>query len=452
MKYSVQQRMRNRAIWLKVHLYLALGAGFFFALLGLTGSLSVYREELDALLNPQLVIENPQGTRQSLDKVMAAVRQAHPERYGSWTLEMPRSPHGMITVWYEKPRETFFELYAPLMVSVNPYTAEVVASRFWGQTVTTWLLDLHTQLHLGRFGWNAVGALGLLLMISVGTGLYLWWPDKGKLLSAFRIRLHAGMIKLLFDLHRLTGLLIAPALLLLAFTGLQLSYPTVLEKLVGSSGMSHGETGPTIISTATPNNHPTSLEAAEFVARGPFPRAELRRVTTPAGDTGIYRINLRQNSEINQRHPFTTVWVDRWSGQIREVRNPSKFSNGEIFTTWIWPLHTGEALGATGRFFWFLAGQGLFFLYVSGLMRWLHRRGKVQDREVNLAGLKVLLYRLKVELARFGLALFTYAVWLTEQLIRYAPGVIDNCVTLARRLYQAGLNRINRQKRIGKNG
>ena len=257
------QRLLNRAAWVKIHLYLALFAGFFFALMGLTGSVSVYREELDLLLNPQLFIEQPAGKRQSLDKIMAAVRAEHPNRYGSWTLEMPSSPHGMITVWYDKPRETYFELYAPLMVSVNPYTAEVVASRFWGQTVTTWLLDLHTQLLLGGFGWNIVGILGLMLMVSIMTGLYLWWPGLRGIMAAFasnvpvlpapapagapsvpdrlaahptslavRLRMKAGMIQLAFDLHRLTGLLTAAVLLLLAFTGFQLSYPALLERLI----------------------------------------------------------------------------------------------------------------------------------------------------------------------------------------------------------------------------
>ncbi len=47
----------TRAVWLKVHLYLALSLGLLFALMGLTGSLGVYREELDELFNPELVIE-----------------------------------------------------------------------------------------------------------------------------------------------------------------------------------------------------------------------------------------------------------------------------------------------------------------------------------------------------------------------------------------------------------
>ncbi len=454
------RRLLSRATWIKIHLYLALIAGFFFALMGLTGSISIYREELDQLLNPQLVIEQPSGKRQSLDKILSAVRAAHPNRYGSWTMEMPRSPHSMVTVWYEKPRETFFELYAPLMVSVNPYTAEVVASRFWGQTVATWLLDLHTQLRLNRFGWNAVGISGLLLMVSIGTGMYLWWPGLRGIRAAFaisvpaayqaslmlRISHHVGMMQLAFDLHRLIGLLSATILLLLAFTGFHLSYPAILESLVGTSGMEHGGTGRNIISSAIPNKHPVALEAAEFIARGPFPKAELRRITTPAGDSGIYRINLRQSHEINLRHPYTTVWVDRWSGHIKEVRDPSGFNRGEVFTTWIWPLHTGEAFGATGRLLWFLAGISLFVLYVSGLLRWLHRRGKIKDRELNFAALRPLFYRVQQMLYRIGLMLFRLLVWLLQRAKTYAPYVIKRCAALLQWLRL----RLTQQKRLGK--
>lgn len=201
------QRLLTRATWLKIHLYLALSAGFLFALMGLSGSISIYREALDELLNPQLIIEAPQGNYQSLDRIMAAVRTAHPNRYGSWTLEMPRSPQGMITAWYDKPTETFFELYSPLMVSVNPYTADVVMSRFWGQTATTWLLDLHTQLRLDGFGWNAIGVSGILLITSCATGLYLWWPGIGEISQALQVRHKAGMMKTSLGYASLIGII-----------------------------------------------------------------------------------------------------------------------------------------------------------------------------------------------------------------------------------------------------
>lgn len=440
----------TRSSWLTAHLYLALSVGFLFALIGLSGSLSIYRAELDTLLNPQLTLSAPPSQPLPLDRIIAAVRNAHPQRYGAWTLEMPDSPEGMITAWYEKPTETFFELYAPLMVSVNPYTGEVVSSRFWGQTAMTWLMDLHTQLRLDRLGWQTVGVLGIGLIISCVTGLYLWWPGLSGLKYAFSLRHTAGMMRLALDVHRLLGLLSLPALLVLASTGFLLSYPAVLEAVAGSSGMEHGQTGRTIASTAIPNNHPTGLAAAVSVAHAPFPRAQLRRVTTPVGDNGIYRINFKQASEINQRHPYTTVWVDRWSGQIKQVRDPKQFSKGETFATWIWPLHTGEALGAAGRFAWFLAGQSVFVLYISGLLRWLCRKRLVSDREVNFSGLKVSLLRTREQLYRTAMSMFKLMVLFWQLALTYKPHLITGCKLGQQWLRVMYLRAIHwRQKKLG---
>lgn len=49
-------RRSFRKLWLNIHLYMALTVGFFFALLGVTGSFNVFYLELDALLNPAVHI------------------------------------------------------------------------------------------------------------------------------------------------------------------------------------------------------------------------------------------------------------------------------------------------------------------------------------------------------------------------------------------------------------
>jgi uncharacterized iron-regulated membrane protein len=388
----------------KFHLYVALTLGLFFVVMGLTGSIAVYGDAVDELLNPRLVIEQPQDKYQSLDRIMAAVRAAHPNRQGPWILEMPRSPESMLTAWYERPGLSQSLRNSPLMVSVNPYTAEVVASRFWGETAVTWLLDLHTQLQAGRLGLNAVGWLGLALLLSALAGLFLWWPGPGELRRAFAVRHDAGAHRLALDTHRLVGLLSAGVLVIVAFTGFNLVYPKPSAWLVGASGMGHGDDGPNVRGSAIPNDRPVGLDEAVLLARGPFPHAEVRRVTTPDGADGTYRISLRQRSEVNQRHPMTTVWVDRYSGQIREVRNPARFSAGEMALTWLWPLHTGEAFGGWGRFLWFLAGLCPALLYVTGLLRWLVARGWVRDCHVNLAPLGRGYNRLAHLMAQWGRA------------------------------------------------
>ncbi len=416
------KRLFLRATWLKIHLYLALSAGLFFALMGITGSLSVYREELDTLFNPHLLSAAPQGKKaQSLDTIIAAVKKAHPNRHGSWTLEMPRTPQGMITAWYDKPQETFFEFHAPLMVSIAPYTAEVVDSRFWGKTLMTWIMAMHTQLQWDDLGWNAVGIVGILLLFSVGSGLYLWWPGLSGLLGAFKIRANADWMTLVFDVHRLIGLFSSCRVLRLAFTCLNFMYPQLLETLTGSSGMAHGETGRIIVSTADPTNHPTTLAGAVFIARSAFPQAELRRISTPVGDTGVYRINFRQAGELNQRHPSTTVWVDHWSGQIKAVQDPAEFSTGETLSTWIWPLHTGEAFGATGRLLWFLTGLSLFALTVTGTLLWLFRTGRLPNKVVNIAALHRQMDHFKKASQKHFWLLLQHSYLLAQRALHAAP-------------------------------
>jgi uncharacterized iron-regulated membrane protein len=130
-------------------------------------------------------------------------------------------------------------------------------------------------------------------------------------------------------------------------------------------------------------HHPVTLEEAVLLARGPFPRAEVRQITTPDGPEGTFRVTFRQAFELNQRHPMTAVWVDQYSGQIREVRNAARFSRAETLLTAVWPLHTGEMLGGWGRLAWFLAGLMLPALYVSGMVRWLIRRGSISDRTLD---------------------------------------------------------------------
>jgi uncharacterized iron-regulated membrane protein len=404
----------TRAVWVKVHLYLALVMGLLFVLMGLTGSVGVYRDELDEWLNPQLVIQHDGQQMLSLDRVIAAVRAKEPERYGVWTLELPRTEHGALIAWFEKPKETIDEFYAPLMVAVNPYTGQVLDSRLWGRTFTTWVLDLHTQLRLEADGRKLVAWVAGFLMLSVGSGLCLWWPGWRQLPGAFAVHHNAGLMRGLFDLHRLLGLLSAPVLLLLAFTGFHLAYPPLLEALTASSGMGHGnDEGPNVHSSGVPSNKPVGLAEAVLVARGLFPSSEVRRISTPLGETGTYRINLRQRQEINQHHPVTTIWVDRWSGQIRDVRNPVKFSAGQRFSSWLWPLHTGEAFGDNGRLLWFVTGFMPLLLYISGICHWLYRRGVIADRPLDWVGWGNRLWRVVLGLH----------VGLAKKLEKYEPAV-----------------------------
>jgi uncharacterized iron-regulated membrane protein len=103
-----------RRLWLLLHRYLAL-------VLGLTGSLAIYGEGLDRLLNPRLAIGAFSGQPLSLDALLAEVRQAHPDLHGSWTLELPRSTEEPLTAVFEKPPKCEFRSHSATdSMSIRP--------------------------------------------------------------------------------------------------------------------------------------------------------------------------------------------------------------------------------------------------------------------------------------------------------------------------------------------
>lgn len=379
-------RRHFRKFWLNIHLYLALSVGFFFALLGVTGSLNVFFLELDALLNPAVHIEQGEKTYRPMDEIMASVRAEHPHRDGSWMMFMPRPGQPTLRALYPKPEETADKYYGPLMVDVNPYTAEVISSRFWGDTLMTQIYELHASLLLGallgsaeagKIGFKIVGFLGVLLLISLATGIYLWWPRTARFRQAFTIKRGASAVRLNYDLHKTFGTYSAVVLLVLAFTGFSFPYRDWVQPVVVKLSPVNAppfRNPPELKSIPLPGSKAISLDQAVAVADQVFPDAELRWIATPDGPDGYYAVEKRQQGELNIRRPRSKVWVDQYSGKILKMETPENFTAGDIFLNLMFILHNGEALGLPGRILVCAAGLVLPVLYVTGLLHWLKKR------------------------------------------------------------------------------
>lgn len=363
-----------RKIWLSFHLYLGLSLGLVFVLAGLTGSLLVFYVELDEIINPKLQISATQARQQpqAYEAVFQAIRQAHPERSASWRLEMPRHKQAMLMARYYKPVEKAGLSFAPLIVWVNPYNSEVVSSRFWGEFAMTWLFDLHYALLLDDTGKSLMGIIGLLLLIPLLSGIYLWWPAAGKLRQALSIKRGASMSRFIFDLHKTHGVYSFVILLLLLVSGVILELPTVFKPVINYlSPLYRLDANQSLYQAGYSR---ITLDQAAAIATARYPEATLRWIETPDGQGGCYRIMLYQQGEPSFRFPKTTVWIDQYSGAVLSTRNPRQEQSGDTFINWLHPLHNGEIGGMTGRLLVFVSGFIPAILYVTGIIRWLQKR------------------------------------------------------------------------------
>jgi len=371
MSKRIKSKAKTRKLWLKTHLYLGLVVGLFFVMTGLTGSLLVFYIELDEQLHSELILDGKaKQQKQSYETILQALKTTEPTRDKAWRMELPDNPKRMITARYYKPQEMQHLAFAPLMLWVNPYTAEVVSSRFWGDFLMTWIYDLHFTLLMDDNGRIALSIIGIFIFLSLCTGIYLWWPSTHKFKKALTFKRHTSLQRNVYDIHTLSGFYSLPILIVIVATGVFLIFPPV-KPIVQALSSTYQPVNTQ--STLIPNGQRLSVDKAVSLAQQQFPTAAVKWIETPDGPGGSYRVNLRQDGEPSQRFPKTNVWLDQYSGEILAIRDIEQDSAGDTFLRWLHPLHSGQAFGLTGRIIVCISGLLPLILFVTGIMRWRHK-------------------------------------------------------------------------------
>ena len=362
-----------RRLWLRIHLVLGLGCGTLFALLGLSGSALVFYPELDRWLNPALQVSAPAPNPVSVDAVLARLRALHPQRQGPWRIERPLTPSTPITARYYQPVETRERAFAPLMLTLDPHTLKPTSQRFWGDYAVTWLYDLHYTLLLEGAGHTLVGVLGLLLVVSLATGLVLWWPSRQRLWRALLPWPRPGVVRRTYDLHTLAGVYGGLVLAVLAFTGAAMVFPNATREWVGAVWPVDAA-APTFSNLVHHGQPLLSLDDAVAVAAVQLPGAEVRWVQTPGIQGGPVVLRLYQTGEPGRRFPHSYLHLHPASGEVLWMQDARQRPSGARLLAWVHPLHNGEAFGEVGRWLACFAGLLPSLLLLTGWLRWQQKR------------------------------------------------------------------------------
>lgn len=375
----------TRRLWLTIHLYLGLMLGAVFVLLGLTGSLLVFYPELDRAFNPALRLvpqpSTPVERSVSVQAVVDTLRALHPEREGGWRIELPLNADTPVTARYARASEITGRTFSPLMLTLDPQTLELTSQRIWGDYLVTWIYDLHYTLLLDVTGKLVVGLVGLVMLLSLLSGLWLWWPSRLRWRSALRPVLRAGVVRRTYDLHVLIGAYGAVLLMVVSLTGAGLALPQQTRSLLDSTLMF--KPMPEVAAYSGLGQAAViDLDEAVAIARKRFPTAELRWVDVPGTGDGPIGIRLYQPKEPGRRFPKTKLWLDPYSGEILAIGDPQQNATGNSVLDWLHPLHSGEALGLAGRWLVFLSGFLPLLLFVTGFIRWRQKQRARQRAHV----------------------------------------------------------------------
>jgi uncharacterized iron-regulated membrane protein len=381
----------RRKLWLDVHLYLGLIAGAILAVVGLTGGILVFYQEMQEVLNPELaVVSSPPESHEklhTLDDIIAAAETAKPQGSRFFKVYYPRKPDIAYKFLYYVRDEKLANNGDGYYIFVDPYSARVQGlqlwhpkDRYWGRPLVSFIMQLHWCLLLGKkIGGLLVGILGVLSIISVLTGLIVWWPLTGKFKQALTFKRNGSTVRFNFDLHKTIGFYSTIVLLPVLFSGVYFSLPdqvNALVKLLSSTERPNAfSTIPLKIhSSPQAGRQAISALAVEAIVQERYPAGRLWMLNAPKNPADVYTVMKNDVDEISRFTGYRDFAVDQYSGEILNVYDRGTGSAGDIFLDWQWPLHSGHAFGWAGRILVLLAGLACPVLYVTGVIRWLQKR------------------------------------------------------------------------------
>lgn len=378
-----------RTWWVRVHLYLGLTIGAVLVVFGVTGSILVFFQEIDEWLNPTLltvsVPASGEGYRPVGEMLAAAEQAAAPgsritQVYGATT------PTRAMAVYMEQPSNAWQRIF------VDPYRAGVTGVRSYGadEWLPHYFMDavfaLHYQLCAGVTGVTLAAIAAWLLLLSLLTGVMVWWPMNGQWRQAVVIRRPFALFRFLFDLHKTVSLYLCLAIGALLLSGAYMNWAEPIVWVTQWLSPSTRGPGEGLVSMPKEGVHPIGAARAVAVAADRYPGGRLSSITMPEDATGVYQIGRQGIPGVSWFWSERIVTVDQYSGAILDVRAPdTRRSAGETFLDWQWPLHSGQAFGMPGRLLVFASGLACPVIYATGvLMWWRKRRGR--ERRVSSSG------------------------------------------------------------------
>ncbi|MER7892248.1 PepSY-associated TM helix domain-containing protein [Micromonospora sp. NPDC094482] len=384
---------------LRIHFYAGILVAPFLVVAALTGLAYTVTPQLDRVIyGEQLRVDEVAGPARPLAEQVAAARASHPQ--GTLATVAPGEGGTTTRVVFDVPglgedQHTVF---------VDPYTGQVkgTLTTWFGSTpVTTWLDDLHRNLHLGVVGRHYSEIAASWLWVLVLGGVVLWWRRQGSGVGRLRRLVRPDLtarpgVRRTRGWHAATGLWLAVGLLFLAATGLTWSRyagenfgagldalnsrsPELSTALPGAAGpgggTGHHGGGTTAASDPTPVD-PALTDSVLAIARGAGLHGPVE-ITPPADAQSAWAVTQVDNS-----------WPVRKDRVAVDPGTASVTARSDFAS---WPLlaqlsslgvqaHMGLLFGPVNQILLAALAVGLLCVVVWGYRMWWQRRPTRTDR------------------------------------------------------------------------
>jgi uncharacterized iron-regulated membrane protein len=314
-----------------MHLWTGIALGVYLLAISVTGSVLVFRPELDAALKPRPITVAATGKRLSRDELRRAVLRAYPGYKVFYVFEKRHPDPGEPTeIWLDRAGKSGAGRNRKMRL-FDPYTGRDLGDSVpWDYRFFLAATEFHGSLAGGPKGRTANG-IGAIFLTAMGlTGLALWWPGVLTWRRALTVDWRANWKRVNWDLHSAIGIWMAAFVLLWGITGSYLVFPVPFEKAVNRI----------------------------------FPLKQYRPI--PEASTG-------NSPEVWLMRVADTRIADDDEAIPQRSRAPIQRSFGDWVLRWFSMLHFGNFGGLPVKILWCLLGLAPAALFGTGVRMWWNR-------------------------------------------------------------------------------
>jgi uncharacterized iron-regulated membrane protein len=354
-----------RKLWVRralfqIHLWLGVLLSLYVIVIGLTGSILVFEDEIR-----HLALRNISFDDAHIASVSTVIDQTH-SSFPDWKLSFVSPPQKQNPMW------TLYLVNAhgkDKTVYADAASGAPLAHR--GKLFIDYVLDLHVNLFMGRTGFivNCIAGMGLLVLAI--SGLVLWWPGIKLWTRGFFISFGRKWKRINYDAHNAVGIWM---LLIISWWGITAVYFLLPAKVSAVVNVVSPLVGMKEPQAVAPQDTSAVASIEEIIATqkqiSPGYLNTIKLPEKPGGNVILY---------VDRTSPgdFTHRDIDTFNGHTGKLLTVWHYGENKSLGDWflwlMYPLHFGTLWGLPIKVLWAIFGLSLPVLSFTGLLMYWNR-------------------------------------------------------------------------------
>lgn len=364
-----------KKVFFQIHWFLGITAGLILSLMGVTGAIYSYDQQILKWINQDsYVVQAATTPKLTPAQLYQHFNQQQPEIViNSVTIEASPTASSTVNIKKEGARRGY-------NMMVNPYTAEVLPE-VKGREFFQFVQRLHRNLTVGEFGAQITGASTLMLIFFVLSGIYLRFPKKHTVKQWLFIKPKLKGRNFIWDLHAVVGTWVIVFYLLFACTGLYWSYDwwrAGMFKVMGveqpqrnQQNNEHNKKKEPALSPQQVNTILTQTWTGVNAQIGH--QYSSLTLNIPKKDDAKVEVSFVDPTPQHERARNQAVYnYEKKQFEKLELYEDKKL-NEKIMSSML-PVHRGSFFGSTYQFIALLASLAMPLFFITGWMLYLKRR------------------------------------------------------------------------------